>query len=257
MASPAREESIPGAERLPRGDDEMPRRWRTLARAMTACGDELILRERSGTFEIRCNGWELMSSRAHYSEQWMARMACAGLRMTAPHVLIGGLGMGFTARAALDVLPAAARVVVAELLSDIIAWNRGVLAPLAGRPLDDPRLGVACADVARLLQPDSFDVILLDVDNGPGAVMLRGNAPLYSPQGVQRMHGALRQDGILAVWSAGPARFFEGILREAGLRWDRTDVPARGTADDPLHSIYRVTRGFVTCGRTMRSGPGR
>jgi spermidine synthase len=221
--------------------DATPPGWRELARATTADGDELVLRERLGIFEIRCNGWDLMSSRAHYSEQWMARTACQQPRKAAFRVLIGGLGMGFTLRAALDVLPPAAEVVVAELLPDIIAWNRGVLAPLTDRPLDDPRVRVACADVAELLQPDSLDVILLDVDNGPDAVMLRGNASLYSPQGVQRMQRALREDGILAVWAASPSSRFEQILRRAGLRWDRADVPARGTADDPLHAIYLVT----------------
>jgi spermidine synthase len=230
--------------------DAKPQGCRELARATTACGDELVLRERMGTFEIRCNGWDLMSNRAHYSEQWMARIACEQPGRAALRVLIGGLGMGFTLRAALDVLPAAADVVVAELLADIIAWNCGVLGPLTDRPLNDPRVRVECADVAELLQPDSFDVILLDVDNGPEAVMLRGNASLYSPEGLQRMQRALRQDGILAVWSASPSPLFEQILRDAGLRWDRTDVPARGTENDPLHAIYlaipAVARGAAT-----------
>jgi spermidine synthase len=231
-----------------RSDRETAPSWRELARATTACGDELVLRERAGTFEIRCNGWELMTSRAHYSEQWMARIACERLRADAPHVLIGGLGMGFTLRAALDVLPAPAHVVVAELLPEIITWNRGVLASLAHRPLDDPRLSVACVDVAELLQPDSFDTIVLDVDNGPGAVMLRGNASLYSPEAVQRMQRALRPGGLLAVWSADPSPPFEEILRAAGLRWGRTDVPARGTEGDPLHSIYVASPAVARCG---------
>jgi spermidine synthase len=233
--------------------DARPQGWRELAHATTACGDELLLRERSGTFEIRCNGWDLMSNRAHYSEQWMARIACRQPRTGAFRVLIGGLGMGFTLRAALDVLPPAGEVIVAELLADIIAWNRGVLAPLADRPLDDPRVRVECADVAELLQPDRFDVILLDVDNGPGAVMLRGNASLYSPEGLQRMQRALRQDGILAVWSASPSPHFEQILRGAGLRWDRADVPARGTAHDPLHSIYLATPTIARDGTTTHA----
>lgn len=163
--------------------------------------------------------------------------------------------MGFTVRAALDVLPAAADIVVAELLPEVIAWNRGVLASLAHRPLDDPRVSVTCADVALLLRPDSFDAILLDVDNGPGAVMLRGNVSLYSPEGLQRMQRALRHAGVLAVWSASPSPLFEQILREAGLQWDRTDVPARGTEDDPLHSIYRARRVVAWCGATTQSGP--
>lgn len=231
----------------------MPQSWHELARAVTACGDELVLRERAGTFEIRCNGWDLMSNRAHHSEQWMARTACERLPTGAPRVLIGGLGMGFTLRAALDVLPAAAQVVVAELLPEIIAWNRGVLASLAHRPLDDPRVCVACADVAELLQPDSFDAIVLDVDNGPDAVMLRGNAALYAPEGVQRMQRALRAGGVLAVWSASPSPLFEQILRKVGLRWERDDIPARGAEGDPLHSIYSATTAVAPYGATTQS----
>jgi spermidine synthase len=235
--------------------DTKPQGWREVARTTTAGGDELVLRERVGIFEIRCNGWDLMSNRAHYSEEWMARMACQQRRTAAFHVLIGGLGMGFTLRAALDILPAAAEVVVAELLADIIAWNRGVLAPLADRPLDDPRVRVECADVAELLRPDSFDVILLDVDNGPGAVMLCGNASLYSPEGLQRMQSALRQDGILAIWSASPSPRFEQILRDGGIRWNRTDVPARGTDDDPLHAIYLATPTIASGAATTQARP--
>jgi spermidine synthase len=252
------DEAIPGGTLLRRcapRNDTKPLSWRELARASTARGDELLLRERMGTFEIRCNGWDLMSNRAHYSEQWMARIACQRLRTAARRVLIGGLGMGFTLRAALDVLPVAAQVVVAELLPDIIAWNHGVLAPLTNHPLGDPRVRVECADVAELLQPDSFDAILLDVDNGPGAVMLCGNTSLYSPEGVQRMHRALRREGILAVWSASPSPPFEQSLSDAGLCWDRTDVPARGTDDDPLHSIYLATRTIARSGARTQTRP--
>ena len=252
------EAAISGTEWLCRAAPErhaMPQSWHELQRATTALGDELALRERAGAFEIRCNGWELMSNRAHYSEQWMGRTACQRLPTNAPRVLIGGLGMGFTLRAALDVLPATAQVVVAEMLPEIIAWNRGVLAPLAHRPLDDPRVLVVCADVADLLQPDSFDAIMLDVDNGPDAVMLRGNASLYAVEGVQRLRRALRQGGILAVWSASPAKLFAETLREAGLRWDRTDVPARGVAGDPVHSVYRATPAVERRSATTQSGP--
>jgi spermidine synthase len=143
---------------------------------------------------------------------------------------------------------------VAELLTEIVAWNRGVLASLAHRPLDDPRICVVCADVADQLQPDSFDAIVLDVDNGPDAVMLRGNAWLYAPEGVQRMQRALRDRGVLAVWSASPSPLFEQTLRQVGLRWDRADVPACGADGDPLHSIYRATPPIARRGATTQSG---
>ena len=161
--------------------------WTELARAHTAAGDELLLRERAGCVELRCNGWELMSNRAHHSEEALASLACDQIAMmraahaaaalpdrcgrdTAPRVLIGGLGLGYTLRAALDHLPSSASVTVAEFLPEIIAWNRGVLAPFTGRPLADPRVSVACTDIADLLgtaQPATFDAVMLNTDNGP------------------------------------------------------------------------------------------
>jgi SAM-dependent methyltransferase len=228
-------------------------RWTDLARARTSTGDELVLRERAGCIELRCNGWELMSNRAHHSEERLAALACEhiGLRTgdrrdptlahPAPHVLIGGLGLGFTLRAALDCLPHSARVTVAELLPEIIAWNHEVLAPLTGHPLKDPRVSVACTDIATLLQaasPATFDAIVLDTDNGPESVMLAGNDALYRPETLRLIRRVLRPGGSLAVWSADPSPRFEHDLRSAGFRWSAHDVPARGAPDDPLHTIY-------------------
>jgi spermidine synthase len=213
--------------------------WTELARTRTAAGDELVLRERAGAFEIRCNGWELMSNRAHHSESALARLACAGRRGQA-RVLIGGLGMGYTLRAALDGLDASARVVVAELLPEVVAWNHGPLAPLAGRPLADARVSVECRDVAAVLgeRPGGFDAVLLDVDNGPEAVMLPGNRGLYGAKGLALMRAALRPGGVLAVWSADRSAAFEACLTAAGWRWTATEVPARGGPDDPRHTVY-------------------
>ena len=222
--------------------------WTELARTTTQNGDVLVLRECAGVVEIRCNGWDLMSNRAHHSEEELARLACARLADAArdplsvamPRVLIGGLGMGFTLRAALDVLPITARILVAELLPAVIAWNRGPLADLAHRPLDDPRVSVVCADVAAVLADvrDGFDAVLLDVDNGPGAVMLAENQPLYQSEGLRVLRAALRPGGVLAVWSADRAAGFEDALSAAGFDWDSAEVAARGAADDPRHSIY-------------------
>ncbi|HVB69299.1 MAG TPA: hypothetical protein VNE67_15740 [Acetobacteraceae bacterium] len=239
--------------------------WSELARARTNAGDLLVLRERAGCVELRCNGWELMSNRAHHSETALAVLACAwiaqaewgrgegeqhvlsaraecGIAASAgPCVLIGGLGFGYTVRAALDHLPGAARVVVAEMVPEIIAWNRGPLAPLAGHPLADPRASVACTDIAALLRsaaPASFDAILLDTDNGPDAVMLAGNAALYGPENLRLIRRALRPAGVLAVWSADRSPRFAHALHGAGFQWEAHDVPARGGADDPRHTIY-------------------
>jgi spermidine synthase len=213
--------------------------WEELARTRIAGGDELVLRARAGVFEIRCNGWELMSNRAHHSESALARLGCARL-VGAARLLIGGLGMGYTLRAALDVLDASARVVVAELLPEVVAWNRDTLAPLAGRPLADARVSVDCRDVAAVLgeRRGGFDAVLLDVDNGPDAVMLPGNHKLYGAAGLALLRAALRPGGVLGVWSADRSAGFEAALTAGGWRWTATEVPARGGADDPRHTIY-------------------
>jgi spermidine synthase len=225
-------------------------RWTELARTSTAAGDGLVLRERAGIVELRCNGWELMSNRAHHSETALSVLACEAMRdvdtdsleaHSPRQLLIAGLGFGYTLRAALDHLPQSARVTVAELLPDIIAWNRGPLAPLAGHPLTDPRVSVICADIAALLRaanPATLDAILLDTDNGPDAVLLAGNASLYTPESLRMIRKALRPAGILGVWSADPSPRFEHHLQAAGFLWRAIDVPARGSPEDPLHTIY-------------------
>jgi spermidine synthase len=215
--------------------------WTELARARTAEGDELVLRQRGGIFEIRCNGWELMSNRAHHSEEQAAILACEGLTEhgDAPEILVGGLGMGFTLRAALDAAPPSARITVSEKLPEIIAWNRGPLSSLAGCPLDDPRVNAVDADVADLLaMPARFAAIVLDVDNGPDAVMIDANHCLYTEDGLRRTHRALTATGRLSVWSADRSTGFECALRSAGFGWRSVDIPARGRPADPMHTIY-------------------
>ena len=215
--------------------------WTELSRSQTSTGDLLVLRERAGCIELRCNGWDLMSNRAHHSEEALAALACSRIVATAPSVLIGGLGFGYTLRAVLDHLPPDGHVVVAELLPEVIAWNRGPLAPLAGHPLDDPRVTVACADILNLVRATAaarFDAILLDTDNGPDAVMLAGNATLYAEEGLHWLRRALRPHGTLAVWSADRSPGFAARLRAAFAHAEAHDVPARGDPDDPLHTIY-------------------
>ncbi len=223
--------------------------WTELARAQGPGGESLVLRRRGFLFEIRCDGWDLMSNRAHHSEQALGRLGCESLARAepeaAPRVLIGGLGMGYTLRAALDVLPPRARVTVTEILAEVVAWNRGPLAALAGRPLDDPRVELCHADVATLLEGAAFDAILLDVDNGPDAAMLARNAGLYCSAGLRRLHDALAPGGRLAVWSADRSPGFEARLDTCGLDWRRVEVPARGAADDPLHTLYLARKGGI------------
>lgn len=218
--------------------------WEELAATRNQAGDQLVLRRCGGVFEIRCNGWELMSNRSHHSEEAMARLACSSLSAMSPHILIGGLGMGYTLRAALDSLPETACVTVAELLPEIVAWNCGPLGPLADRPLEDHRVRVEQHDVLEILhdRPDRFDAILLDVDNGPDAVLLRANQRLYSPRGLRLIRTALRPQGVLAVWSADRSIAFERRLNAVGLHWQSVDIPARGQPRDPTHTIYFAAR---------------
>ena len=151
--------------------DALP--WETLASARTSSGDELALRQRGGVYEIRCNGWDLMSNRAHASEDALAQLALGLVEAPAPRILIGGLGMGFTLRAALNAAPQDACIDVAEIAPEIIAWNKGPLASLNDRALEDVRVRVHVNDIADLFAANSasFHAVLLDIDNGPDAVM--------------------------------------------------------------------------------------
>jgi spermidine synthase len=215
--------------------------WEILGREQAPAGGELVLYHRNGEFVIRVDGRELMSSRSSYSEEEMARLAIARLSdRETPRVLIGGLGMGFTTRAALDALPARAEVVVAEIVPAVIAWNRGPLAPLAGRPLEDPRTHVEPIDVGRLMKETRvrFDVILLDVDNGPQGLTRKSNQMLYTDVGLDTARRALRPGGLLAVWSASEDAAFARRLRKAGYETETRQVPARGPAGGPRHTIF-------------------
>jgi len=172
-----------------------------------------------------------MGSRSHGSEALLAELAVVA-RGDAPRqrVLIGGLGFGFTLAAALRSLPADAQVIVDEISPAVIRWNQGVLGELAGQPLADARVDVCEADVVDRLRhgTERFDVILLDVDNGPSALSQARNAWLYRDEGVARLYGALGPHGVLGVWSASSDAKFVDRLRRARLRVDEHRVPASG-----------------------------
>jgi spermidine synthase len=166
-------------------------------------------------FYIRINGQELMTSRQHESEQDLARLGCAHLSTrAAPRVLIGGLGMGYTLRQTLDMLGPGARVVVSELMTAVVDWNREYLGELNGHPLDDKRTELITGDIFQLISQSAggFDAILLDVDNGPRPITDSGNQRLYSRAGIQACRRALRGQGSLAVWSSEPSKEFEQLL---------------------------------------------
>jgi spermidine synthase len=214
--------------------------WVVLGKARTPDGTELTLTSHASEYVITANRESLMSSRAHGSEDALATLGCRQARQMAnPRVLIGGLGMGFTLRAALDVLPASARVVVAELVPAVVEWNRGALGEVAKRPLEDPRVRVEESDVAVIIRrsPAAFDAVLLDVDNGPAAMTTASNADLYSPQGLSRLRASLAPGGVLAVWSARDESRFERTLHAAGFDVKRERVNTRSNKRGARHTI--------------------
>ncbi len=197
---------------------------------------------RDDEYVIHVSGGILMSSRMHGSEEALATVACQRVQTAErPRVLVGGLGMGFTLRATLDLLPPGAVVTVAELVHAVVEWNRGPLAPLAGRPLDDPRVRVkAGEDVGFTLRenPGKFDAILLDVDNGPAAFTEMANHGLYTNAGVAAAYAALRVGGTLAVWSAWEDRKFEQRLRFHGFVPKVERVRGRLKKGGRWHTIF-------------------
>lgn len=201
---------------------------------------ELRLFQRGGDFMIVLDNNELMSSRMSGSEEALAEIACARLRrLGAPRLLIGGYGMGFTLRAALRSLPAQASVVIAELVPEIIAWARGPMADLTAGCLDDPRVRVAQGDVRVLIDAsEGFDAILLDVDNGPDGLTHPENEHLYSLAGLAAARAALRQGGILAIWSAAPDAAFTRRLTRSGFKVEELTVRARSNGKGARHTIW-------------------
>ena len=206
-------------------------------------GTEMTLWRHDGDYTISVGAVELMSTRRHHSEDALAELACAALRDRAgARVLIGGLGLGFTLRAALRLLPADARVVVAELVEEIVEWNRTY--GLADDALRDRRVELRHADVADVLRASrgEFDAILLDVDNGPDALTSSGNAQLYRATGIAAAVAALRKGGRLAYWSSSDDPGFAESLRDAGLTVETTRVRAHATAG-PMHTLLVAQRG--------------
>lgn len=211
-----------------------------LAEARTPDGTVLVLQRHDGDYLIRADGAELMSTRRHHSEDQLAALACAPLCDRAgARVLIGGLGFGFTLKAALRALRSDAHVVVAELVRAVIDWNENADYALAGAAMRDPRVDVQHADVADVLRESAgqFDAIMLDVDNGPDPMTTSGNGALYTDAGIRMSAAALRPGGRLAYWSAQDDRQFERTLRRAGLAVETARVWSHGTSGT-LHTLF-------------------
>jgi spermidine synthase len=215
--------------------------WELLGETRTPDGEDMRLTRQGSEYVILAGGKPLMSSRMHGSEEALAAFGCRNARRREdPCVLVGGLGMGFTLRAALDLLPPGATVVVAELVPAVVEWNRGALGPLAAHPLKDARVRIEIGDVADVIRASAqrFDAMLLDVDNGPAAFTASHNTRLYDDQGLAAARAALKPGGILAVWSAWDDRRFEQRLRYGGFSVEVERVRGRLKKGGPRHTIF-------------------
>lgn len=218
--------------------------WVRLGAAPVPGGGELSLMRRGGEFSIRIGAQELMNSRRGGSEEALATIACARIAARArPRVLIGGLGMGFTLRAALGALGASARVDVAELVPVVAQWAQGPMAEIFAGSLDDPRVRVEFTDVAEIIRAatSAYDAILIDVDNGPEGLTRQANDRLYDARGLAAARAALKVGGVLAVWSAQPDQRFAQRLRDAGFATEEIRARERG-ARGARRVIWLATR---------------
>ncbi|MEQ8206495.1 MAG: hypothetical protein RIA65_09990 [Woeseia sp.] len=206
---------------------------------------ELQLYQSGDLFSIKIPGrGDLMNSRVHGSEKALADLAIEQLGANKkPRLLVGGLGMGFTMAAALQAVGPDAEVVVAELVPEVVTWNETLMGEPAGHPLADPRSRVYVGDVADLIrqEPAGFDAILMDVDNGPEALVRRENDWLYSPAGLRATRAALRPKGVLAVWSSSPDRAFSKRLQQANFKVREHVVRPHRAGKGPRHHIWVAT----------------
>ena len=212
-----------------------------IATAQTPDGGEMMLYQHGRDFSIMINGQDLMHSRQHESELELARLGCAHLvGHKAPRILIGGLGMGYTLRQALDMLSPQAQVVVGELVGAVVDWNRAFFGDLNGQPLADGRVDLQTGDIVELISRSTsrFDAILLDIDNGPDAMTDSGNRRLYGREGLQACCRALREQGCLAVWSAEPNKKFEQLLMSCSFHVRRYRVCAYKGSKSPSRFVW-------------------
>lgn len=216
--------------------------WIQLDRAtIPGEGGELRLKRRGREFSIMLGSTELMNSRLSGSEEALATLSCERIagRKNA-RMLIGGLGMGFTLRAALGILPDDTEVTVAELVPAVVDWARGPMADLHKGTLDDPRVDIHVGDVGALIRSKkaAYDAILLDVDNGPDGLTRASNDNLYDHAGLRAAKAALRAGGVLAVWSSAPDAAFTRRLRETGFAADEVYVRANGKRGGARHVLW-------------------
>ena len=235
--------------------------WEHLDTAKIPGGSEPLRLKRRGTeFSIMLGTNELMNSRLSGSEEALAQLAIAHIaEVRRPRILIGGLGMGFTLRAALPLVPADAEISVAELVPEVVAWGRGPMAAVHGTSLDDPRVRIVEDDVAALYDGREavWDAILLDVDNGPEGLSREDNDELYGLRGLRAAKEALRPGGVLGVWSAHPHFTFARRLKQAGFVVEEKSVRASRSKRGARHVIWLAARPASPSGGTRTSAKTR
>ncbi len=219
--------------------------WEKLATAVAPDGEALELRRRGHEYLIYAGGYDLMSSEDDTSSIALSTHGCAHLAAAkSPRVLVGGLGMGYTLRAALDFLGPGATVEIAELVPAVVDWNREFLGELAGHPLADPRTKLLVGDVRAPIRSQTgvYDAILLDVDNGPDALAHKQNDGLYSQRGIREAYAALRPGGVLGVWSFDDDAGFTKRLKKEGFVVTTHKVSASKKGRGRYHQIWSAQR---------------
>jgi spermidine synthase len=218
--------------------------WTTIDTALSPDGTLLELIEHDGEFVINADKLPLMTTRMHFSEVKLARLVCEKLKPGAK-VMIGGLGMGYTLRAALDLLPKDGTAIQVELVPAVVRWNRGPLAGFADHPLDDPRTQIVQDDVVSVIREaqHEFDAIMLDVDNGPAPLVEKRNAWLYTDNGLGRIKQALKPGGSVAIWSADDAQGFPADMRRNGFHADRHRIKSNKGGGATYHFVFTGRKG--------------
>lgn len=220
--------------------------WEEIERAEVPGGEEeVILRKRGTEFSIRVAATELMNSRIHGSEDALAELTCSRIsRKPGRRILIGGLGMGYTLAAALQHSEDDSLITVAELIPAVIRWNREHLGHLAGNPLADGRVFVRQEDVAKTITREKsiWDAIILDVDNGPDGLTRKVNDRLYGLSGLKNAFLALRNGGVLSIWSSGTDEQFTSRLKQCRFQTEIVTVRARKPGKGARHTIWLATK---------------
>jgi spermidine synthase len=213
--------------------------WNTVGEAVSPDGTRLELVEHDGEYVIKADDLPLMSTRMHFSEMELARLVCTKLKSNAK-VMIGGLGLGYTLRSALDLIPKDGVVVQVELVPEVIEWNKGPLGPFNNHPLKDTRTIIVQDDISKVIRQsqNNYDSIMLDVDNGPSTLVNERNAWMYTNQGLQSIRNALKNKGKVAIWSANDEPRFISHMKRNGFLAERHHIQAHRGKGGIRHVIF-------------------